>query len=77
MPTPTQNIATETEQIDRALGIVTKPGIAREFDVTTRTIEVWMKEGRIPYYRIGRTVRFNLAQVVAHLDANSRVGGRR
>lgn len=34
-----------------------------------RTVENWMKQGLIPYVKIGKLVRFNLDEVQAALSA--------
>lgn len=54
-----------------------KHDVAAEFGITTRTLEQWMKRGLIPFFKIGKTVRFDLHSVRAHLEANCLVGGRR
>lgn len=56
--------------------IRTKDEMAAELKITRRTLTVWMRRGLIPFYKIGRTVRFNIHSVRAHLEANCRVGGR-
>lgn len=42
-------------------------------DVTTRTIETWMRERKAPYEKIGKTVRFHWGDVRQHLSRQSRV----
>ena len=49
-------------------GYVSKGAVAEYFDVTTRTVENWMADRRIPFVRIGGTVRFRLSDVVDHVD---------
>lgn len=50
-----------TSTLDRLL---TKEDVAGLFQVTTRAVDNWMKEGVLPYFKIGRrTVRFNMADV--------------
>lgn len=44
---------------------VSKPDLAAMFGVTPRTIDNWAAEGKIRGYRLGRTVRFSLAEVEA------------
>lgn len=39
--------------------------IAEELSVAPRTIIKWQRAGRIPYYKIGRAVRFDLDEVKA------------
>jgi excisionase family DNA binding protein len=38
--------------------VLTKKELAVRLRVTTRTIDGWMKEGYLPYIKIGRSVRF-------------------
>ena len=38
-----------------------------------RTIDDWMKRGLLPYYKVGRSVRFKWSEVEAHLAADCRV----
>lgn len=47
---------------------LTKVQMAKILQVTVRTLENYMMQGWIPYIRIGRTVRFRLKDVNAHLD---------
>ena len=48
--------------------LIDREDLARELKVTSRTITTWQREGRIPHIKIGRrTVRFDLADVVAFL----------
>ena len=48
--------------------LIDREDLARELKVTSRTIGTWQREGRIPHIKIGRrTVRFDLADVVAFL----------
>ena len=55
----------------------TKVEIADQFTVTTRTVDEWMRRGLIPYWKIGRLCRFDLAAVTARLNEhNLRNGGR-
>lgn len=48
-------------------GIEDKPGIARELKVCPRTIDNMMARRVIPFMRIGRIVRFDVARVKAAL----------
>jgi excisionase family DNA binding protein len=46
----------------------TKPELARTVRRSGRTIEIWMREGRIPFLRIGpRTVLFEKRAVLESL----------
>src|SRR5205823_14600058 len=46
-----------------AEGWVGKKQAAEHFNVSPRTFYSWMKNGVIPYVRIGRSVRFKLSAV--------------
>jgi excisionase family DNA binding protein len=56
--------------------LLTKAESAHYCHVQTRTIDNWMKRGLIPYYKIGKAVRFRLEDIQAHLDKTCRIGGR-
>lgn len=45
--------------------LLTKPQIASRLQVSTRTIDSWMALGYIPFFRIGRCVRFRWDDVLA------------
>lgn len=66
----------------QTLGLEDKPGIAREIKVSPRTIDNYMARRVIPFIRIGRVVRFDVARVKAALRrfevavAGDRKGGR-
>ena len=47
--------------------LLTKPQIAGRLQVSTRTIDAWMALGHIPFFRIGRCVRFRWDDVLARL----------
>jgi excisionase family DNA binding protein len=48
----------------------TKADIADWLGVSTRTIDQKMADGSLPYLKIGRTVRFHVPTVAAHLAKN-------
>lgn len=62
-------------QIGASRGLVGKHEIARHLGVTTRTIDVYMAAGRIPYFKLHRAVRFSIEDVMDHLAKTYRVGG--
>jgi len=41
--------------------------MAQKLCVTPRTLENWMREGFVPYIKIGRCVRYDLEDVMAAL----------
>ncbi len=46
---------------------VSKREMAKHLGVSVRTIDTWMARRRLPHVKLGRTVRFNLRDVDAHL----------
>ena len=52
----------------------TKKDVAKFARITPRTVENWMANGALPYFRIGRTIRFRLPDILQHLAQNHRVG---
>lgn len=53
--------------------LLEKPETAERLKISTRTLDSWMRSGRIPFLKIGKTVRFRWPDVVAHLQHNCRV----
>jgi excisionase family DNA binding protein len=47
---------------------------AQQLGVTERTIDNWISRRLLPFLKIGRSVRFDSADVRQHLLANCRVG---
>jgi len=56
-------------------GLLTKEKIADHYGIGLRTVNAWMKKRILPYLKIGRVVRFNLADCDAALS-KFKVGGR-
>jgi len=56
--------------------LLTKGQVAELCQVTPRTIDAWMESGLLVYYKLGRTVRFRLADLQTHWDATCRVARR-
>lgn len=50
-----------------------KDAEAKRLGVSPRTLDIWMRQGRVPFIKIGRTVRFSPGDVDAHLLKNCRV----
>lgn len=46
---------------------ISKSELARRMDVSTRTIEMWMQKRKVPFEKIGKTVRFNWRDVRNYL----------
>jgi excisionase family DNA binding protein len=53
-----------TEPLGAREKLVTKKQLANYLGVTTRTLEYWRAQGRIPYWRISpRAIRYELSSV--------------
>jgi excisionase family DNA binding protein len=52
---------------------LTKKDVAKLLGKKIRTVDNWMKEGRLPYCKVGRSVLFKWSDVEKHLDSNFRV----
>lgn len=53
--------------------ILEKPETANRLKISTRTLDQWMRAGRVPFLKIGKTVRFRWSDVLAHLTDKCRV----
>jgi excisionase family DNA binding protein len=53
-----------------------KHQVAEWLQVTTRTVDDYMKRGLLPFYKLGRTVRFNQQDVETVLRRTCLVGRR-
>lgn len=49
------------------IGWVDRKDLAKHLGVSLRTVGNWIAKKRVPYMRLGRTIRFNLRDVDAHL----------
>jgi len=48
--------------------IVTRAKLADHLHLSIRTIDNYVKDGTLPHYRIGKSIRFNLEEVHAILQ---------
>jgi excisionase family DNA binding protein len=55
---------------------LTKQDMAKLLQVTPRTIDNLMARGILPFVRLGRTVRFRLKDVEAHIESHCLVDPR-
>ena len=54
---------------DRAsVGLLRKRELAPQLAISKRTLDVWMQKGRIPFLKVGRSVRFRLSDVLEKLN---------
>jgi len=49
--------------------LLDKPGIARRLNKSVRTVDEWMKRGRLPYIKVGRSVLFRWDAVLEKLES--------
>lgn len=55
--------------VDRASdGLLTKRELAIKLRVSVRTLDDWMRRGRIAYLKIGKTVRYRYGDVLEKLS---------
>lgn len=52
---------------------IDKREVSRRLRASQRTVDQWMQEGVLPYYKIGNLVRFRWNEVEAHLRQSCRV----
>lgn len=64
-------VTSENEQSsDRADdGLLTKRILAPKLQISTRTLDDWMRKGRIPFLKVGKSVRFRWEDVLKKLSA--------
>ena len=48
-------------------GYLTKDDVAKMLGVTRRALEGWMAKGIVPYFKLGKLVRFHEPDIHAHL----------
>jgi excisionase family DNA binding protein len=55
---------------DRATdSLLVKREVAAKLKRSVRTIDVWMRQGKLPYIKLGRTVLFRWPDVLEKLNA--------
>jgi excisionase family DNA binding protein len=50
--------------------LLDKRETARRLNKSVRTIDAWMKRGRLPYIKVGRSVLFRWSAVLEKLEAS-------
>jgi excisionase family DNA binding protein len=64
------NSLSESAANDRAsMGLLRKRELAEKLAISKRTLDVWMHMGRIPFLKVGRSVRFRLPEVLEKLNS--------
>lgn len=51
--------------------LLKKAGAAKLLAISPRTLDTWIARGLVPHLKIGRTVRFNANQLLAHLEKHN------
>ncbi len=69
-PMPAIRPAVPTAPVESFIG---KAEVGKRLAMKPRTIDAWMNCGLLPFYKMGRAVRFKWSEVEAHLSANCRV----
>jgi excisionase family DNA binding protein len=71
-PNATAQAQTETHTRIRKPGpeILTQPQLAERLNVVPETIWKWRKKGKIPFLKIGRSIRFDYDKVVEAIKKN-------
>jgi excisionase family DNA binding protein len=57
-------------------GYISKSQLAARMQVSVRTVESWMQQQKVPFKRIGRTIRFDWSDVRDHLSRQSGVASQ-
>ena len=60
-----------------AEGFIGKLEASKLLGVKVRTLNRWLRTGRIPFYRVGHSVRLRWSEVQAFLGETCRVGRRK
>jgi len=64
------NSISEAAAYDRAsVGLLRKCELAEKLAISKRTLDIWMQKGRIPFLKVGRSVRFRLPDVLEKLQS--------
>jgi excisionase family DNA binding protein len=49
-------------------GLLNKRGLAVKLGISKRTVDAWMKKKRLPFIKVGKTVRFRWPDVLEKLN---------
>ncbi|HNW08038.1 MAG TPA: hypothetical protein PK202_14260 [Verrucomicrobiota bacterium] len=52
---------------------IDKREVGKRLRMQPRTVDAWMRRGLLPYYKLGRVVRFKWSEVECHLSERCRV----
>jgi len=48
--------------------LLTKRALAPRLNCSVRTVDEWMRKGKLPYIKVGKSVRFRWADVLQKLS---------
>jgi len=62
--------AENVQDVERASStLLTKRELAPKLKIAPRTLDLWMRKGRIPFLKVGKSVRFRWEDVLTKLAA--------
>jgi excisionase family DNA binding protein len=62
--------AKDSSPLDHATdGLLNKWEVAAKLRIGKRTVDHWMRQGRLPFIKLGKTVRFRWPDVLEKLNA--------
>ena len=62
--------AENVQDVERASSaLLTKRELAPKLKIASRTLDLWMRKGRIPFLKVGKSVRFRWEDVLKKLSA--------
>jgi excisionase family DNA binding protein len=74
VPVDSKDKETEMAEVDKNSELIGIEQLAQRLGITVRHVRRLVAEKRVPYYKVGRLVRFHPAEITAWLDAR-RVAG--
>jgi excisionase family DNA binding protein len=54
--------------------LITRKQVAELLSVSLRTVDRWIARGELPYYKLGKVVRFKLSDIQERLETKWKVG---
>ncbi len=70
-----ESMKTEATNVTPVESFIDKHELGRRLGRTSRSVDVWMRRGFVPYYKVGRSVAFKWSEVEAYLARTYRVSG--
>lgn len=50
--------------------LVSRKEVAERLGVGMTTVDLWAKQGRFPYYKLGKSVRFEMKDIDRYVEAS-------